>query len=191
MDNQRDPCVGPSTGMQPTLMLGTNLKPLTAPQPACEAVTVFEGIEAEGRLRGVRTHFVRGYDRYTILSLLTTSSHVFLGAKGYILSDGELQDLLDLLEGATSAGVKALVTLHHPLTKLSSIPAPLMGLVHLMLYMRLPGASLLSIKGLEVKMEDSRTAVIMEATGVVSLDYLYDTPTQTPKHPAAAASAQS
>lgn len=181
MDTQRDLFIGPSSGMQPTLMLGTNLRPLTNPQPAAKTVAVFEGIEAEGRLRGVWTHFVQGYDRHTIMSLISTKSHVFLGAKGYILTDAELQDLVSLMGRFSHTGLKALVTLHHPLTQLASIPAQLMGLVHLMLYMPLPGAALLATKGLEIKMEDSNTAVIMEATGVVPLDYLYDAPTSPTK----------
>lgn len=151
---------------------------MTDPTP----FATFTGVEAEGRLRGVPTLFVRGFDYEKVEDLLqhTPHAHVMFGAKGSILDHTELCGLQALLPHKRPG---LLVTLHHPLDQADIIPATLASRVHLLLYLSSDIAPLLT-GDVEVKIENETHAMIYGSPHAVPLAYLYDAP--TPDSPAAA-----
>lgn len=132
------------------------------------------GVEAEGRLKGVPTCFVEGWDISEAGPLLVNPpcGHIMFGAKGYVMQPADFRELASILGVADHREV--MVTIHHPISDIGNIPTDLTG-VHWLLYQRVQCAHLLG-GDVEVKLENSQVAFLYANPVRVDLAYLYDRP---------------
>lgn len=141
---------------------------------------LFEGIEAEGRLRGVPTLFMRGWDIDLFRRIVRrlehqNCCHLMVGAGGYILTVRDLEEMERVMfEPQSSTKEAPLVTLHHPLTQAGQIPVTVCSTCHLLLYA--PSIPAVLRGDVEIKLEDSKVALVYSNPVAVPLAYLYDRP---------------
>jgi hypothetical protein len=133
---------------------------------------MYSGLEAEGRLKGVHTLF----SQQPCLAAVEAArergiSHVFFGVRGHELSDSDFAELDRLIPGAIPP--EWTITIQVRIDRAHTIPAWALSRCHVLLYMPLHMADLLS-KDVEVKLENSAWAAVYGNPQMIDLTYVRD-----------------
>lgn len=134
------------------------------------------GVEAEGRLRGVRTLFIEGPDvpqlRLGQDPVAEKCSHIYLGANGRPLSVNGLRDLAaDLESGKVEHWL--VITVEVPAEMAPSVPREVYARCRVILNAKVPEGVAIA-PDVEVKLTGERTAVVLTPVHRLDLTYVLD-----------------
>jgi hypothetical protein len=136
-------------------------------------MSIYYGIEAEGRFKGLPTIFS---SRVCIGALEQARehkvTHICFGVRGHSITVDEYNVLVDfILTGAIPEDW--IITIHQDIEDAPKIPMDVWNRCHKILYMQVDNARMLS-DDVEIKLEDRLTAAVYGNPQIVQLHYVRD-----------------
>ncbi len=143
---------------------------------------LFVGYEAEGRLRGLKTFFITGsalqHAGINVVAKISSDvHHVYIGASKSFIDSDRWDVVVNFMASLRALAVfrDILFTVEHPLERAGEVPASVLRDARLIFSLSIDSVPLVGpTTDIEIKIEDSRTALVYSNPQVIDLSYVKD-----------------